>query len=63
MVVNIRTNQRVLAKDIPLTSIYKLLLSQGTDYNRLDQSQIICYQFRKKTCYISKVSKFYVEKG
>ena len=33
----------------------------GTDYSPWDQAQIIWYQFGKKTCYISKVSKFCVE--
>ena len=28
-----------------------------------DQDQIIQYQFGKKTCYITKVNKFYVKKG
>ena len=39
------------------------MLSPGTDYSPWDQDQIIRYQFGKKTCYIPKVWKFYVEKG
>ena len=63
VVVNIRTNLRLLAASLSkYVWIYIKLLLPGTDYSSLDESQILWYQFGKKTCYILKVSKFYVEK-
>ena len=38
------------------------LLSPDTDCSPWDQGPIIWYQFGKKTCYIPKISKLYVEK-
>ena len=38
-------------------------ITPDTDYSSWDQRPIIWYQFGKKTCYIPKVSKLYVEEG
>ena len=63
VVVNIRTNLRLLAAGLSkYVWIYIKLLLPGTDYSPLDESQILWYQFGSKTCYILKVSKFCVEK-
>ena len=41
--------------------IYKAWFSRGLDYSPLDQGQVNWYQIENKT--LSKVSKFYLEKG